>query len=99
MAEEASEHGIPVTVNHVGGAGHAFISATPVDDPVAAEGADAAAYRRFAAALLDEGIHVIPRGLLYVSTAHTAEDLAATRAAIARAAAQVAESRRAETKA
>ncbi len=97
LVEEASEHGIPVKVNHVGGAGHAFVSASPIDDPVAAEGADAAAYRRLAAALLDEGIHVIPRGLLYVSTAHTTGDVEATRAAIGRAAARMAESQRAGT--
>jgi glutamate-1-semialdehyde 2,1-aminomutase len=94
MAEEASEHGIPIAVNHVGGAGHAFVSAAPVEDPDAAERADAAAFRRFAAALLDEGVHVIPRGLLYVSTAHTDEDLAMTRTSIGRAAARMADSDR-----
>src|SRR5581483_8147042 len=90
LVEEASEHGFAITVNHVGGAGHAFASNTPVRDAIAADRADAAAYRHFAAALLDEGVHVIPRGLLYVSAAHSDVDLAATREAIARAAARFA---------
>jgi glutamate-1-semialdehyde 2,1-aminomutase len=90
LVEEASEHGIAITVNHVGAAGHAFASPTPVTNPPEADRADAALYRHFAAALLDEGIHVIPRGLLYVSAAHSDSDLAATREAIARAAARLA---------
>jgi glutamate-1-semialdehyde 2,1-aminomutase len=90
LVEEASEHGVAITVNHVGGAGHAFASSTPVRDAIAADRADAAAYRHFAAALLDEGVHVIPRGLLYVSAVHSDVDLAATREAIARAAARFA---------
>ena len=95
MVEETSEHGIPITVNHAGGAGHAFFSSAAVGDPAAAERADAAAYRRFAEGMLDEGVHLIPRGLLYVSTAHTQADLEVTRRAIARAAARMAESQRA----
>ena len=48
-------------------------------------------YRRFARALLEAGVHIIPRGLLYVSTAHTAADLDMTRDAITKAAAQTAQ--------
>ena len=42
------------------------------------------------AALLDNGVHVIPRGLCYVSTAHTDADLEETRAAMAAACASFA---------
>jgi glutamate-1-semialdehyde 2,1-aminomutase len=52
--------------------------------------ADGAAFRRFAAALLDHGVHVIPRGLMYVSTAHSDVDLEETRAAVAAACASFA---------
>nr|MBA3415890.1 hypothetical protein [Chloroflexia bacterium] len=51
--------------------------------------ADAAAYRRFAEALLAEGVHVIPRGLLYVSAAHGEPELTRTREAVGRAAARL----------
>jgi len=95
LVEETSEYGVGITVNHVGGAGHAFASSSPVGDAMTAERVDAAPYRHFAAALLDEGVHVIPRGLLYVSAAHTDADLAVTREAIRRAAARFAAAPRA----
>ena len=47
--------------------------------------ADTVTYARFAEALLDEGVHVIPRGLLYVSTEHRDKDLSHTREAVRRA--------------
>jgi glutamate-1-semialdehyde aminotransferase len=42
------------------------------------DGADPARFRTFAGALLRAGVHVIPRGLVYVSTAHTDADIAET---------------------
>jgi glutamate-1-semialdehyde 2,1-aminomutase len=83
-----------VTVNNVGAAAHAFASGRPIRSFPELEHADVEAYRRLAAALLDEGVHVIPRGLLYVSTEHTPADLATTRDAVRRAAAAVAANRR-----
>jgi glutamate-1-semialdehyde aminotransferase len=47
---------------------------------------DAFGFRKFAAALLDEGVHVIPRGLMYVSTAHDDRDMETTRAGVRAAA-------------
>lgn len=85
----AAEGGLPLEVNRVGGAAHGFVSAKPVTEFSDAERADALAYRRFAAALLEEGVHVIPRGLLYVSTAHDLPDLELTKDAVRRAAAHV----------
>jgi len=74
----ASEHDLPLQVNQNGGMAYAFWSETPVSDAAAARRTDVGGYRRFAAALLDEGVHVISRGLLYVSAAHTEADLART---------------------
>jgi glutamate-1-semialdehyde 2,1-aminomutase len=68
-------------VNRFGAAAHGFISATAVATFREAEATDTEQYRSFVAAMLDEGVHMIPRGLLYVSTAHTAEDLESTRRA------------------
>lgn len=89
IREECSEVGLPVTVNQLGAMGFAFWSDEPVADHPASLRADREAYRRFAAALLDEGVHVISRGLLYVSAAHTEADLDRTRVAVRHAAERV----------
>lgn len=87
LREETAAAGLPVVVNQIGAAAHAFWSEEPVADHPATLRADMAAYARFAETLLDEGVHVIPRGLLYVSAAHSDADLERTREAVARAAA------------
>ncbi len=97
LREECSSAGLPVSVNQLGAMGHAFWSEDPVNDHPATLRADREAYRHLAAALLDEGVHVIPRGLLYVSTAHTEADLAETREAVRRAARGVGASLEART--
>ncbi len=89
LRTESAQSGLPLAVNQVGGVAHAFVSNEPVDTYAATLRADAAAYRRFAEALLDHGIHVIPRGLLYVSAAHTEADLSQTETAVAAAARQM----------
>jgi glutamate-1-semialdehyde 2,1-aminomutase len=90
MATRAAETGLPIVVNALGGAAHAFVSTTPVTGFDQLASTDAETYRRFAEALLAEGVHVVPRGLLYVSTQHTDEDLALTLEAVSRAAERVA---------
>ena len=65
----------------------AFVADRPVTSYAAGLAADAAAYRRFAQALLEQGMHVIPRGLLYLSTEHGAAELELARASVAAAAA------------
>jgi glutamate-1-semialdehyde 2,1-aminomutase len=90
FATAGAEAGVPLRVNHFGGTAHGFISDRPIDGVDDLEWADAAAYRRLAALLLDEGVHVIPRGLLYVSSAHSEADLAETRNAVRRAAKRLA---------
>jgi len=78
LRSAAGEHRLPLQVNQAGGMAYAFWSATPVTGHDDARRTDVGGYRRFAAALLDEGVHVISRGLLYVSAAHTDADLTRT---------------------
>lgn len=92
VSSEAAAHGLPIVVNQVGAAAHAFWSSEPVKTYADTLATDATAYRQFAKALLDEGVHVIPRGLLYVSTAHGEAELARTRESVRRACAVTAES-------
>lgn len=87
LRDEATEAGLPLVVNQMGGAAHAFASSEPIDAYADTTRADPESYRRFAEALLAEGVHVISRGLLYVSTAHGQPELERTRAAVRRAAA------------
>ncbi|MDQ6857775.1 MAG: aspartate aminotransferase family protein [Chloroflexota bacterium] len=87
--DAARTYGLPLWVNQIGGAAHAFWSPTPVDRYAASLSTDMDAYLRFAEALLDAGVHVITRGLLYVSAAHTDADLDATAERVHRAAAAV----------
>lgn len=85
LRSAATEFGVPLVVNQCGAAAHAFVSPGPVDTYADTLKADHAAYRRLAALLLQEGVHVIPRGLLYVSTAHSDADMTEAEGAIARA--------------
>jgi glutamate-1-semialdehyde 2,1-aminomutase len=84
--EEAAPAGLTLTVNRFGGAAHAFVSDRSIKtfDQIAL--ADVSTYQRFASEMLSEGVHLISRGLLYVSTAHTEADIDATRAVVSRAA-------------
>ncbi len=87
--EEAAEGGLPLVVNQVGAAGHAFCATESITSYADTVRADPAAYHAFAEALLGEGINVIPRGLLYVSAMHGPAELARTRSAVASAVATV----------
>jgi glutamate-1-semialdehyde 2,1-aminomutase len=84
--EATAATGLELTVNTFGAGAHAFVSDRRVRTFKDAAEADLDAYRRFAEEMLAEGVHLIPRGLLYVSTAHEQADLEATREAVARAA-------------
>lgn len=84
--DAASEADLPLAINQVGATAYAFWSSEPVASYEATLRSDPATYRRFARALLDEGVHVIPRGLLYLSTAHGEAELARTKEAVHRAA-------------
>ena len=82
MREEAQEAGLALQVAADVGVGHAFVAPEPVTTYERSLTADGMAYRRFAEALLERGVHVIPRGLLYVSTEHGPRDLEETREAV-----------------
>jgi glutamate-1-semialdehyde 2,1-aminomutase len=87
---EATRAGFPVSVNQVGAAAHAFASECEITSYEDVLETDVDAYRRFAGALLEHGIHISPKGLLYVSTAHDEADIERTREAIGLAAREVA---------
>jgi glutamate-1-semialdehyde 2,1-aminomutase len=91
LSDEAQAAGLPLQTTSDVGVGHAFMAPEPVTTYAATLRADGALYRSFAGALLEQGVHVIPRGLLYVSTEHTEADLAETREAVRAAAATLAE--------
>lgn len=86
LADACSAAGLPLWVNSVPGAAFAFVSARPVESHDDRLAADAERYARFARNMLDEGVHLAPRGLIYVSTEHTAEHVALLRSAAERAA-------------
>ena len=87
---EATAAGFPVVVNQSGAAAHAFASDCEVTSYDEALRTDVDGYRQFAQALLERGVHISPKGLLYVSTAHDQADIDRTREAIALAAGEVA---------
>jgi glutamate-1-semialdehyde 2,1-aminomutase len=89
LSEEFNAQGIPLQTNVDVGVAHAFVSESPVSTYDDALGADGPAYRRLAGALLDEGVQVTQRGLLYVSTVHGTAELESTRGAAVRAAAEL----------
>ena len=92
MLEEATAHSAtPLSLRRETGVGHAFVSARPVLRYSDTLSADREAYRRFTAEMLDQGVHLMPKGILYVSTAHSAEDLEFTYHAAVRAARSLAE--------
>lgn len=95
LTEEAAEAGLPLQVNQVGAAAHAFVARDEIPSYAETVRADQDAYLVFAEALLNEGVYVIPRGLLYVSTMHGKAELARTRSAVAAAASATADALRA----
>ena len=82
--------GVPVTINRIGSMLTGFFGAGPVTDYASATSSDTARYGAFARALLERGIYPPPSQFeaWFVSTAHTAADLAATGQAMADAIAQ-----------
>jgi glutamate-1-semialdehyde 2,1-aminomutase len=89
--EEAADAGLPLVVNQFGAAAHAFVSDRQINTYADALASDPGAYRSFAGELLARGVHVTPKGLLYVSIAHEQADLDRTREAVGEAARAVAQ--------
>lgn len=92
LTEIAGEHGVPFTARSVGGMFGFFFHPGPVDDFAQAQRSDAAAFRRFFAAMLDEGIYLAPSPYEagFVSLAHRPRDIARTLEAARKALARVA---------
>lgn len=90
VVDEAASEGLPVAVNGVGGLVHAFISdkeITNYDDACDA----LPAYRKFSSNLVTHGVHVLPAGLMYVSSEHGDKELEVTANAVRTAAKAVKE--------
>jgi len=82
LREEAETAGAPLVVNQLGGVCYAFVAEEPVRSFADTWRTDGPAYRAFTGALVAQGVHVMPKGLLYVSTVHSDEDLACTRQSV-----------------
>ena len=81
--DSAAAAGIPIQATAVGSMWGFFFTEQPVTDYATAKSADTARYARFFHALLDTGVYMAPSQFeaAFVSTAHNAETLAATREA------------------
>ena len=86
LESEAAAEGLPLRVNRTVGAGYAHVSSDVVDSFDGTLASDADRYREFAGHLLVAGVNVVPRGLLYVSSEHTADDVESIRPLVRRAA-------------
>jgi glutamate-1-semialdehyde 2,1-aminomutase len=85
---ETAEHaGVPVQAAAVGSMWGFFFTDAPVHDYDSARRADTARYARFFHAMLDAGVYLAPSQFetAFVSTAHDAATLAATREALGQA--------------
>lgn len=85
LEEATAGSDVPLYVRRDTGVGHAFGTAFPVLTYADTLAADSEAYRQFTAAMLMEGVHLMPKGIVYVSTAHSESDLDRTHEAATRA--------------
>ena len=92
LAGAAAEAGVPFTASAIGGMFGFFFHAGPVRNFADAKKADAAAFRRFFAAMLDAGVYLAPSAFEagFVSAAHADDDITATIVAAGAAFAKVA---------
>jgi glutamate-1-semialdehyde 2,1-aminomutase len=87
LETETRAAGLSLQTNQACGVICAFVTTTEPATYFDTLGADAQAFRLFAKELLEQGVHVIPRGLMYVSTEHGKDEFDLTREAAAAAAA------------
>jgi glutamate-1-semialdehyde 2,1-aminomutase len=95
LAAAAAGAGVPFTASAIGGMFGFFFHPGPVRNFADAKKADAAAFRRFFASMLDAGVYLAPSAFEagFVSLAHRPRDIAATLAAARAALAEVAAAR------
>ena len=79
----AKKHGVPAQVNRVGSMGTVFFAAQPVVDFASALTSDTKRFARVFCAMLERGIYLAPSQFeaVFVSLAHTKDDLEKTLAA------------------
>ena len=84
LARAAAKNGLPLTVNRVGSLMSAFFTDGPVFDYRTALRSDTRRFTRYFQLMLDRGIYLPPSQFeaLFLSMAHTQEDLERTAAAI-----------------
>jgi glutamate-1-semialdehyde 2,1-aminomutase len=76
LRDLAEELGLNVLVQGIGPIVHvAFTEQTEFTDYRSYLNSDQARYQEFTGKMLDEGIRILARGLWYLSTAHTEEDI------------------------
>ncbi|MFG1978211.1 aspartate aminotransferase family protein [Nonomuraea fuscirosea] len=79
LSEAAAKAGVPMLVDGPGPVFQTYFTEAPaVRDYRDFAATDRAMMGRLHAALLDRGVNMVPRGLWFLSTAHTEEDVAAT---------------------
>ncbi|MBJ18867.1 MAG: glutamate-1-semialdehyde 2,1-aminomutase [bacterium] len=95
LAERAEARGIPLTTSRVGGMFGLFFHPGPVESFAQAQQSDAAAFRRFFASMLEDGIYLAPSPYEagFVSLAHEKRDITLTLEAADRAFAKLARAR------
>lgn len=95
MQHNANKHGISLTINRVGSMVGPFFTDRPVTNYESAVASDEALFRTYFALMLDLGISIAPSPYegMFVSTAHTDEDIERTIAAHDKALAAVASRR------
>ncbi|HQK93037.1 MAG TPA: glutamate-1-semialdehyde 2,1-aminomutase [Armatimonadota bacterium] len=87
LASAAKAAGVPMTINRVGSMMTPFFCAGPVTDWETADQSDRQAFARFFRHMLDTGVYLPPSQMeaLFVSTAHTSDDINRTVALAAEA--------------
>lgn len=78
IEQSAARHGAPITVNRVGTCLQFFVSEQPVTTLAALAAVDKDRTLVFSEQLVRRGIATLPRGLMYLSTAHTEAHIEAT---------------------
>ena len=80
LAEIAKESGRPLQVNHVGSLGCMFFTGTPVVNYATAKTSDTSDYAAYFTSMLEQGIYLAPAQFeaMFLSAAHTEEELAYT---------------------
>jgi glutamate-1-semialdehyde 2,1-aminomutase len=80
MAESARRHGVPLTVNRIGGAFSTHFCAHPITNYDEAQDTDGEEFARFFRLMLAQGINLAPSKYeaWFMTLAHTEDDVAQT---------------------